>query len=668
MGKQSRRKKGKKKGVKNETQLADTVGPTVLQRLRHADSRTRHAALAALTNTILDPERISSNKMISIDLLQAIRERVMDNDLECAQTAAGCLSNYLRGMDQQDHEITSGWTVIFIKRLKQCVENIKKLKTIEQQDTHSNQKQWWALTMQCLCALCSLVEINHQGLVNFVANEDSIEILLSILDLSSEELKKSNTNDSSCYIYINKAASYAAQTLHSALDDNAELMRKWVASGLGWDVVCKYCELQSIPLEARLHCAGSLVTARLMSENDDLQTNVIAKAMPVLYSCLDLNLDQIAVLMTNFQSSYEKLKKEEADSMMEKEVIRKVNERQEPARLIARRQKAMKEEKKKKEAENKTQHEDVVMEDESRHSDSVNENDVGGREAFELAREEWYKQMIPLELALEITANLTGIQTISESMGDADMNDIDTEKEGLELSTINSNLVKAIVNARIPNRLVKILKALCQPFQGKLCSEVENTIEDLQSKCGACLGNCVSEIYPNWVDGLVQELRCALEASNGNPCIANAMTAALRSRSGLRKQLQPSDLEILLKFARSSACQKEAIEMLGILCGCEIHDKEVNRKVCSTLLNISSKKASVINEILNALMDIYGDDQCHPDVFDSQNVLAYFQQTTSSFKKIIKCDEEQALKDEVDQWEETLYNSSRFISYKKGQL
>ena len=55
-------------------------------------------------------------------------------------------------------------------------------------------------------------------------------------------------------------------------------------------------------------------------------------------------------------------------------------------------------------------------------------------------------------------------------------------------------------------------------------------------------------------------------------------------------------------------CQKEAIEILGILCSCEIHDEAINRTICSTLLNIYSKRADILNEILNALMDIYGNN------------------------------------------------------------
>ena len=76
----------------------------------------------------------------------------------------------------------------------------------------------------------------------------------------------------------------------------------------------------------------------------------------------------------------------------------------------------------------------------------------------------------------------------------------------------------------------------------------------------------------------------------------------------------------------------------------------------------------MINEVLNALMDIYGDDECHPAVFNILGVLSYFQQATPSFKKMIQCDRDDASEEEVEQWRETALNASRFITYKKGQL
>lgn len=108
--------------------------------------------------------------------------------------------------------------------------------------------------------------------------------------------------------------------------------------------------------------------------------------------------------------------------------------------------------------------------------------------------------------------------------------------------------------------------------------------------------------------------------------------------------------------------------MLGILCSSEPHPSEINKTVAETLLKIDSRRASIVNEILNALMDIYGDDENHPDIFVDLKVLNYFQTKLPDFKKWIKCDKDDASPEDVEEWKETALNSSRFISYKKGQL
>lgn len=80
----------------------------------------------------------------------------------------------------------------------------------------------------------------------------------------------------------------------------------------------------------------------------------------------------------------------------------------------------------------------------------------------------------------------------------------------------------------------------------------------------------------------------------------------------------------------------------------------------------STKQPSLIlSEVFNALMDMYGDEQVHAQVFDSLDVLGNFQRTLPRFKKRIQAER---MKDEVEQWRETALNASRFISYKKGQL
>jgi hypothetical protein len=696
MGKQSKRKTKKGKGNQNQQQQeGDTKGSTLLQRLRHADPKTRHAALAALATTVLDPESLGKKRKVQLNLLQAIRERVMDDDLECAQAAAGCLANYISFGQQQDQlDVTASWTVVLVERLKVCAEKLKD---------QPNKKQWWALTMQCLHALCSLIETNPQAL-DLLTDNNSIRTLLDLLEHGTRELEQSKSGDSAAPpqdLSLQKNVTiYAVRTLHSALDDNPELLNQWMESDqASWGLIQASCKNQALPVACRLHCTGCLVTARLLSGDEALQSAVISEALPLLHSFLDVNLD--SSLVQTYMDCHEKWKEEEADDALEKAAIQTVKERNEPSRSIARRQKANKAEKKKseqamkedaKEEDGMKEEEDDAKEEDE--DDTKDEDDDGmeedgkpaaperenAREALEKARDSWHEAITPLELALEITANLTSLSPTLPEMADMDMDgDWGPDQEAMmmaqqqemeegTLSPLDAALAQAIVTAQIPNRLVALLKMICKPLPNGILPEIKEEIEGLQSKCGAGLGNCAGEHFPNWTNGLLQELRGALEASNGNPSIANAMAAALRSRSELRKQCQPSDLELLFKLSSSSPCQKEAVEMLGILCCMESHPEDVNRKVCSALMAITSKKAAVLNEVLNALMDIYGDDDCHPGVFVSLNVLGYFQRTTPSFKKVTQYDRDEATEEEMEQWKETAFNASRFVSYKKGQL
>lgn len=674
MGKQSKRKnKGRGKGKENPTlpqPEVDTGGSTVLQRLRHADARTRHAALAALATTVLDPESLGK-RQVKLDLLQAIRERVMDDDLECAQAAAGCLANYISYGQQENHmEVTASWTVVLMQRLKTCAEQLKNQPT----------NRWLALTMQCLHALCSLIETNIHALERLTKN-NSIPTILSLIQYGTIELERNQSvaspsppRDASL---LENMVIYAARTLHSALDDNHELLNQWmIADPSSWGSIQASCRNQALPVTCRLHCAGCLVTARLLSCDDALQSAVMTDAIPLLHSMLELNLQ--SGIVEHYMECHKKWLEEEADGNLEREAIQAVNRRREPARSIARRQKEMKAEKMKAEK--------AIMDDDEKEEVDVVDSDSkqippvvdDAREVLEKARDAWHNVVEPLELALEILANLTSLGPQDPPMDGLNTDDgwdpedeammiaQHEEMEEVTLSPQDDALIRAVVVAQIPARLVSLLKHLCEPLPHNILPDVKEDIVQLQSKCAACLGNCVGEHFPNWTKGLLQELRLALEASNGNPSIANALTAALKSRPELRKQCEAPELDLFLRLASSSPCQKEAVEMLGILCSMEPHPEEVNRKVCHVLMSITSKKSAVINEILNALMDIYGDDGCHPRVFSELGVLEYFRRAIPSFKKVIQCDRDEASVEEVEQWKETASNASRFLSYKKG--
>ncbi|EED90979.1 predicted protein [Thalassiosira pseudonana CCMP1335] len=122
------------------------------------------------------------------------------------------------------------------------------------------------------------------------------------------------------------------------------------------------------------------------------------------------------------------------------------------------------------------------------------------------------------------------------------------------------------------------------------------------------------------------------------------------------------------------------IAMLGVLCS-EPHPATVNTRVCSALMvrlrsplsntnsdssTYSRQSVIVVNEIYNVLMDMYGGDDCHDDVFEQQDVLGHLQRSLPGFKRSIKrVAPSERSREEVDIWSETALNASRFIKYKR---
>lgn len=687
MGKQTRRKRkggGNKTGAPSTTINSKEQGSVFLQRLRHSDPRTRHAALAALISTRLNPEELESGAggIIDTPILQAVRERVMDSDLECAQAAAGCLANYVTFGKQTRMDITAGWTVVLVTRLQDCRDRL-----VDKNINEKNRKQWWALTVQCLHALCGLVESNEQALERLSPADasmtlDSVVVLLSLLEIGMQDLEQmATTADEQLEPMIQDVCIYTTRTLHSALDDNLELYRSWTA---GWDLLGTVMQHGSMPMAARLHASGCLVAASHISQSQVIQHAVVTKALPLLIQCLEFYPEISKALLDKFLTTLAKFNEEQADEKVENDVIRTVTERKEPARNIARRQKEMKEHKKQQGNEIDKEVDDEMQDDET--NNQILRDHENRREAMENARRAWHNSLLPLQLALEITANLTSVGPSQPVMDEHDMVLMDEadwgpdqeaqliegqSQQAAEVSAFDLSLMHSIVASGIPTRLVELLRLVCTPLMAKsveLPAEIKQELEEVQSKCGACLGNCFAEHFP-WWGAKWKDLLVAFELS-GATAIADTMTVALRSLSQVRKQIQPEDLELMLNFVdtQDTLIQRNMVEMLGILCSHETHPKQVNARVCSTLISLPIKYVAIVNEVLNALMDIYGNDDCHPDVFCSLQVLGYFQATIPVFKSLIQSERSKASKEEIEQWRESALNASRFVSYKKGQL
>ena len=341
---------------------------------------------------------------------------------------------------------------------------------------------------------------------------------------------------------------------------------------------------------------------------------------------------------------------------------------------------------------------DDMVEDDKDGSEYKEQSENDARTKLEEAREGWYDKLIlPLQLALEVTANLTSVMPQLEASMHSDTNDDGDNMMDLDddiqwgakeeaalmaghgqhqgtspqlLSSTDGALVESIVKVDIPSHLLSLMDRLCLiPLDESIPEEARDDLQDIPSKCGTCLVNSLGECFSISTDNVFAVLRSSLEASQSNKNVAAAMAVALRSKSDYRRQVKPTNVDYLLNCASmSKTIQCEAIEMLGLLCSKEEHPEGINRKVGTVLTGLTSKNASVQHEALDSLMDIYGDEEKHPSVFKDLNVLGHFQKTLPGLKQSIQADRVDTPREEVERWKETALNASRFIQYCKGQL
>jgi hypothetical protein len=265
--------------------------------------------------------------------------------------------------------------------------------------------------------------------------------------------------------------------------------------------------------------------------------------------------------------------------------------------------------------------------------------------------------------------------------------------------------------------------------EGHECPElVVADVEELLSTCALCLGNMIACEIPTWNSPVSQEAALVLcpssTARNGveliwwnlvsllttaelTTCnarynvishVTSIMLSLLRHHSSSRSLPDAQTLDDLVNLLTSIA-QKQGegdenvdssirmhcniIAMLGVLCSGP-HSADVNARVCAALtekirselsssaqdhnsLETSKRKVILLNETYNVLMDMYGGDDANNNVFLQQDVLGHFTRTLPEFKRSIKKIALSIEKhdEELNLWNETALNVSRFIRFKK---
>jgi hypothetical protein len=149
----------------------------------------------------------------------------------------------------------------------------------------------------------------------------------------------------------------------------------------------------------------------------------------------------------------------------------------------------------------------------------------------------------------------------------------------------------------------------------------------------------------------------------------------LQAMPALRQQASATELDLLLSLLspsstkESQAVIREAVVVLGVLCS-EAHSAKVNAQVCAALLATASDDNPLVRaEVLNVLMDIYGDDDCHPAVFTKLEVLRHFEESVPELEQqLSQVDRRTIDPNDLDHWKETALNGARFLEYKHDQL
>lgn len=178
------------------------------------------------------------------------------------------------------------------------------------------------------------------------------------------------------------------------------------------------------------------------------------------------------------------------------------------------------------------------------------------------------------------------------------------------------------------------------------------------------------------------------------------LIALLPQRQRTGDTMDDDDVEAMLQAHRNIT------SMLGVLCtNSEVpHPETTDRKVCRALLSRLACAISncdggggnnwtramvdsivIAHEILNVLMDMYGNDDCHERVFDEECVLDQLRKCLPWFKRSVKkvvaaassassdpTRWEESKMEEVNEdgcvWNETALNATRFIKYKQDMV
>lgn len=731
-------------------------------------------------------------------LLRALSERILDVDIPCATAATGCLSNYVNFYCIGDAEETSTeaeiasevMIPILLQRIQRSLDTITSLggqiensiasKVGETATAASSagaagssaidkilafNSEQWILVSLSLQTLAGLIENFPAAVVRVSAL--SLSTLCAVLPLADKSLKltKNGQGESNGGCILD-ASSNASRAIHSLLDDNVAMITSIHPTSLTNIVTELTNTITNVQMSymTRLHASGALLSIRkvlvLDEEINAARGGECDTVVAAVKTCTDYNvIDLLSNLFESGDSNHDpkqlvlqmielsnKCQSMKQDEMMESQIVSEVNARREPARMIARRQKEMKESKKA-----TTETDDMTEDEEKKVMNSEDSEDLENeasesqlddvKDELDNVVQSWRELVGSYKLALELVANLcSGREEQDDDIDngmypDGDEHMWDSDDEAKLVSAANAaGAINSMEASYTPSERVtfasmsskQLLKRILSFFRrwvefvsvlnDDVPALVAEDVDELQSTCALCLGNMVAcdlhslnepsltnviivggreTLVTDGLDLFWWELITAVSSdlSDGPKAhVTSVMLALLRHSPKSRTIVNATVLDLLLALVTQQYDAKDgsnnvqlkcnAISMLGLLCS-EPHPSEINAKVCMALLErlrspLSSMSDGIdadgekvrhslviMHEILNVLMDMYGGDDSHDEVFGQQDVLGHFQRCLPGFRRRIKKTGANSTREEVDTWNETALNCSRFIKYKK---
>ncbi|CAJ1961827.1 unnamed protein product [Cylindrotheca closterium] len=609
MGKSNRRKRRQKQKQTSGDASEPRNPSSATHQLRHPDPKIRHGALVALQANFLHDH----SKSVNLQVLQAVREQVMDSDMNCASAAAECLAQHVSYADGDTHkDVMASWTLILIGRLDQCLQAL--------QSTPSNSKQWYALAAPCLRALCKLIEMNELALEQMNAQKQTF--LSTVFGLLEASANHEATLDQRHTEWVEETGAFAARCIHSSIEDNFEMVN--IINGNEKVMELWPTLMSKLPDVAALHVAGCVVALYQAAPSKWQIDFIMTKVLPCLSKSMVVNAEGLKTLEENLGKANQLWMTQKQDDKMEKEILQKIAKKRESARDIARRLKQT-----------------------TRDGKAVMNEQEDGRQAVEDSLTAWNNTIMPLQLALEVMANLLSCLVQDED-------EMALERD----SSLDSLLHQELLKGKVAEHIVGMLQTICVHTKSRANDEHDLLKDDLQeaiSKVSACIANSViSKVL------LEADFAATWNVLRQHPSergVCSVMAALVQNSKSLR-ELAVHDLEIFQNMLHNSDedVQRDAV--------CLISAAMARSTPENVVINLTNELIKVMNtapdtvkcEALNTIMELYGDDDFHPRVFSSLGTLDHY-------KKCVMSVPQKGLSPEE---EEILFNANRFVEYKES--